>query len=75
MSNLAHLLPGKTFRPASSRGKRIRIHSFTPGGSQAVIVNAASGKGKRWISIDNLHPTPLTQTGRNWKTGYILEES
>lgn len=72
--SLAHLLPGRTYRPASVPGRRIRIKSFTPGGRQAVVVDASSGKAQRWILISNLHPTPLTSKGKPWKSGYVLEE-
>lgn len=73
--SLARLLPGRTYRPANGLGRRVRIKSFTPGGRQAVIVDASTGKGPRWILISNLHPTPETRAGSPWLTGYILEES
>jgi hypothetical protein len=72
---MLHLLPGKTYRPAAVRGgRRIRIVSFTPGGRQAVVVDAATGKGRRWVTVTNLHPIPLTSKGKPWATGYILED-
>lgn len=70
---MLHLLPGRTYRSAT-RGRRIRIKSFTPGGRQAVVVDAATGKAPRWVLTANLHPTPLASTGKPWRTGYILED-
>lgn len=73
---LAHLLPGRTYRAADPRGgPRIRIKSFTPGGKQAVVVDAPTGLRPRWILISYLHPEPLTSKGKPWRTGYVLEES
>jgi hypothetical protein len=69
-----HLLPGRTYRPANGRGRRIRIKSFTPGGRQAVVVGARTGKTPRWVNIAELHPEPLTSKGEPWMTGFILEE-
>lgn len=74
MSSLAHLLPGKTFRSASGLGRRIKIKSYTPGGRQAVIVDAVTGKSPRWILVRNLHPTHENRAGKAWETGYVLEE-
>lgn len=73
--SLAHLLPGRTYRCADPRGgARIRIRSFTPGGRQAVVVDARTGKRRRWILISYLHPTPFNSMGAVWRSGYILEE-
>lgn len=74
--SLAHLLPRRTYRCADPRGgPRIRIKSFTPGGKQAVVVDASTGLRPRWILISHLHPTPLNSKGQPWRTGYVLEGS
>lgn len=72
---MLHLLPGNVYRPASPRGRRIRVKSFTPGGLQAVVVDAKTGKVPRWILISHLHADPLTSKGTPWRTGYVLERA
>ncbi|MEU5426895.1 hypothetical protein AB0H73_15000 [Streptomyces olivoreticuli] len=65
---------GQIYRCCAPRGgPRIRIESYTPGAARAQVVDAETSKRPREVLVSHLHASPVTDTGRRRRAGYVLE--
>ncbi|WP_372407477.1 hypothetical protein [Streptomyces luteireticuli] len=63
---------GQVYRSASS-GPPIRITNYAPGAAKAEVVNHATDEPLEAVPVRQLHDSPLTDTGRRRRAGFILD--
>jgi hypothetical protein len=65
--------PGDVYEPCDPLDDtRIRVVAYTPGATSADIVDAESGKRRRWVLVSSLYAAETTEDGHPRRSGYHL---